>query len=263
MQATTITAAQIHEDFYGAEERLFVEAIGLTQNSIPGKSLVPRFQKIGFKNVKAVKETAALEQKKAASESVISAIEYFRTYYPQYKFITEAEVKKLCEKYGLVLGDAVNFTGDMPEKNLVDVENFKLRKEDWKERQQIGDTFSWLMPSPSYLDGFGQISRSRRDERSDFIEAQRQLAQYLQYPTGSTYDNEKKTKLEKEQPTFKICAPKEDFNTMGYEIKDGYRLVYDPIVLQPVSKDGIDGYLIVTAWGDEAKDELVISQDKN
>jgi len=268
MQTETITAAQIHADFYGAEERLFVEAIGLTQNSVPNKGLVSRFKKIGFGNVKTVKEVAKLESKKSVSEKVISTIEYFRTYYPQYKFITESEVKILCEKYGLLLGDAANFTGDMPEKNLVDVENFKLRKEDWKEKRDSG-LFAWFTPNGAdsladewgYLNSFGQVN-SRRRGYSDLNMASDYYLQAMRL-LGTQPEKKKEKEAEKEQPPFKICAPKEDFNTLGYEVKDGYRLVYDPIVLQPVSKDNVDGYLIVTAWGDEAKDEIVISSDKN
>jgi len=67
----------------------------------------------------------------------------------------------------------------------------------------------------------------------------------------------------KEQPKFRICAPKSDFNTMGYEVREGYKLVYDPIVLQPVEYNGIKGNLIITAWGDEASDEIVVNQTMN
>ena len=33
----------------------------------------------------------------------------------------------------------------------------------------------------------------------------------------------------------------------------------DPVVLQPVK----GGYLIITAWGDEASDEIVVNQKMN
>jgi len=269
MQTETITAAQIHADFYGAEERLFVEAIGLTKNSVPNKGLVSRFQKIGFGNVKTVKEVAKLESKKSVSEKVISTIEYFRTYYPQYKFITESEVKILCEKYGLLLGDAANFTGDMPEKNLVDVENFKLRKEDWKEKASFG----YFVPRASSVNEWGYFDSRREGSKSYIGESSfdmymRQMQALLEPPRiqvqySPGVDASKKKEVEKEQPPFKICAPKEDFNTLGYEVKDGYRLVWDPIVLQPVEKDGISAYLIVTCWGDEASDEMVVNQKMN
>ena len=37
----------------------------------------------------------------------------------------------------------------------------------------------------------------------------------------------------------------------------------DPVVLQPVNFKGEKYYLIVTAWGDEASDELVVNETLN
>ena len=37
----------------------------------------------------------------------------------------------------------------------------------------------------------------------------------------------------------------------------------DPVVLQPVMFNKTKYYLIVTAWGDEASDELVVNQNHN
>jgi len=55
---------------------------------------------------------------------------------------------------------------------------------------------------------------------------------------------------------LQICAPIKDMNTSGYE-RRGHNLIKhipDPIILQPIE----GGYLIVTAWGDEASDELIV-----
>jgi hypothetical protein len=281
-----ITAAEIHADFYGAEERLFVEAIGLSQGGLVAKaSKAERLKKIGFGNAKPIKECQEQEKRRSVSGHLIKAIEYFRNYYPQNKFITEAEVEKLCKKYGLLLGEASNYTGDMPEKNLSDIEKFKLRKEDWKEksnyfswfmdeaakfpRQSSGLIDYWKPQTPSEIDKFGFMTlKSRQSGRqNDLLMAQEYMYQAMQSQLGIPSNREgvigvdpyakPEKKKEYEQPAFKICAPKEDFDTRGWEVRDGYRLVYDPIVLQAVSKDGVDGYLIVTAWGDEATDEIV------
>jgi hypothetical protein len=49
----------------------------------------------------------------------------------------------------------------------------------------------------------------------------------------------------------------------GLELKEGYKLekkhIPDPVVLQPVK----NGYLILTAWGNESEDELVVNQKFN
>lgn len=292
-----ITAAEIHADFYGAEERLFVEAIGLSQGGLVTKaSKAERLKKIGFGKAKPIKDCEEIEKKRSVSGHIIKAIEHFRTYYPQNKFITEPEVKRLCEKYGLLLGDASSYVGDMPEKNLADIERFKLRKGDWKEkniswfsmfmdesgqqpRTQSGLLGLWRPQQQPELDEYGlyfgkprQSGRNSQYESllSEYMRAKDAMALQMGIPRdkegyATCVDpyNKPEKKKEYEQPAFKICAPKEDFDTRGWEVRDGYRLVWDPVVLQPVSKDGIDGYLIVTAWGDEASDEIVIPSAKN
>lgn len=284
-----ITAEQIHKDFYGAEERLYVEAIGLSKGSlVNSSSKSDRLKKIGFGKAKPIKDDQILQEKRKVAGHMIHVIEYFRTYYPQYKFITEAEVKILCEKYGLLLGDASSYTGDMPEKNLQDIEKFKLRKEDWKEKivfewlntvgMQIERPLFFQEPrrSPFDSDVFGYVQyQSRQTGRleaeirrmeyeSQARQMEAQLARWpLQYAIGVDPYKKGEEKKEYEQPAFKICAPKQDFDTRGFVVQDGYKLIYDPIVLQPVSKEGIGGYLIVTAWGDEAKDEVVTNPINN
>jgi ABC-type molybdate transport system permease subunit len=49
----------------------------------------------------------------------------------------------------------------------------------------------------------------------------------------------------------------------GLELTEGYKLtkkfIPDPVVLQPVR----GGFLLVTVWGDEASDELVVNNKFN
>jgi len=62
-----------------------------------------------------------------------------------------------------------------------------------------------------------------------------------------------------------ICAPKKDMDLKGLKklglFFQSFTTVTfpDPVVLQPVK----GGFLIVTAWGDEASDELVINSINN
>lgn len=60
-----------------------------------------------------------------------------------------------------------------------------------------------------------------------------------------------------------ILAPSHEL--MGKR-SPGRFIIDDPIVLQPVSKDSLwdlDGFLIVTAWGDEAADTRVTHSKNN
>jgi len=288
MKSNNELVLEIHEAFYSAEERLLQEAKDLLSNPRLDKALyAERLNKLGFGVAKPVKEAIDMAEAHQRAGNTISSIEYWRIHYPNNKFITEAEVKKICEKYGLLLGDAANYTGDIPEKNLVEIEKFNLRKEDWTEKP-LAYGFSSFFFDETGVNWFGNGSAGPYGSKVRRTEA---LSSYFErvnlgignsgsigasigmlplinglYPVPPSYQigydpYSKPTSpaKETEQAAFKICAPKQDFNTSGFVVMDGFRLVYDPVVLQPVK----NGFLIVTAWGIEATDELVINHNQN
>ena len=58
----------------------------------------------------------------------------------------------------------------------------------------------------------------------------------------------------------------EDFSERLHDvIEDATAMwdVEDPVIFYPVSHKGIKGGLIITAWGDEAHDPLVLNEKKN
>jgi hypothetical protein len=273
-QSNNELVAEIHEAFYSADERLLQEAKDLLANPAGDKAAkAERIKRLGFGKAQPVKETAERTALASKASSTIKTIEYWRTYYPNNKFITEPEVKRICEKYGLVLGEAGNYLGDIPEKNISEIEAFELRKEDWAQKAVvslmgifINQYFSIPEPPVFESETFGLLSskprRTGQRQDEDYI---RQLAFFSgndPFAIAKLIKEQPATpnkKAEKECPAFKICAPQKDFHTSGYVLKEGYILVYDPVVLQPVK----DGYLIVSAWGMEASDELVINHNQN
>jgi hypothetical protein len=254
------TVEQIHADFYSAEQRLLDEAKAIIGRPVKDmKDRAERMRKLGFGSTETVRKNNDVEFEKAQANALVADIAYFHTHYPHNKFITEEEVKRLCGKYSLVLGGADRYIGDIPEKNLRELESFKLRKDDYLSKTSINfdlgsftqrwlQEMSWGMRSSSDLIGFGMGNREFVRE-SDTIES-------LSRSAGASATSEAK-------PYFEICAPASDFRTSGMVLSDGYKLeqapVPDPIVLQPVR----GGYLIVTAWGPEASDEIVVNQKMN
>lgn len=267
---TLITAKQIHDEFYSADEKLLNEAKEIINKPIQdAKKKADRISKLGFGSARPVKSIQEIEAKKTTSADLIKAIEHFRERYPFNKFITEEEVKRICEKYSLVFGDARNYLGDIPDKNLEEIERFELRKDDYTDKSDFvfrGIEARAEMYNQSLIGFEGLVISSRRQGGSWY---ERQLMQLPQPSLGhyalgyDPYKSEKTSYPKKEKEPLKICAPKEDFHTSGYEIKDGYRLVYDPVVLHPCQHGKQRGYLIVTAWGDEASDEIVVNTINN
>ena len=226
---------KIHYEFDSASERLLKEAkeiIARNKDADKGE----RLKKIGFGSAAPVVQSEENKQK----EKLANQIEYYQTWYPNNKFITESEVKRICEKYGLLFGESRQYKGDIPEKNLIEIENFKLRDEEKIKRTNYDDYQEHYFTTQR----FGGLGQS-------ILGAPRQ--------TQIEYNPPKEIRTYLSTPSFKICAPEKDFDTRYMTVVDGYKLQYDPIVMQPVK----DGYLIVSKWGLEGQDENLINEKMN
>lgn len=147
----------------------------------------------------------------------------------------------------------------MPENNLIDIEKFfkKYKFDLW-----ITDTTNKVVDMSNYeIRGQGGYEHFyhkktgtrvfQRDVGSDSFYASGEIdGQVISCTHADGYL----------RPLgLKICAPLKDMDTKGMRIL-GYKLkkeIPDPVVLQPI----VGGYLIVTAWGDEASDENVINEN--
>jgi hypothetical protein len=211
-----------------------------------------RLKSLGFGKTKecveADAEIARLEEVRKYNEdnkTLAKAISYFQQKYPVYKFITEDSVKKICAKYNLIYGPVERYTGTVPDKNIQDMERFTIDEDDmcyFTERQSI------------YGDRYGHRIFSKEE-----MEKQRAYESSLAKYGVSRINIMGSCPLE-------IAAPASDFDTTGMELKN-FKLspieFPDPIVLQPVFFEGSKHYLIVTAWGLEASDEMVVNEKMN
>jgi hypothetical protein len=231
--------AEIHNDFDTASERLLQEAKEIIGSKDTGKA--DRLRQLGFTKSLPVKETEEMRKTQMKSKWLAERVAYFSQWYPHNKFITEEAVEVICNKYGLVFADAGYYKGDVPEKNLREMEQFTLRKEDMTEQPfdfgraigliQSRMAASWDPFGRSFVIDWGEPGMGRGEETVN------------------------------PKAHFKICAPESDFD-MTLLTKKGHKLelnIPDPIVLQPVQ----GGYLIVTKWGLEASDDLVKNEKSN
>lgn len=234
-KTTNELVQEIHSEFDLAGERMVKEAKRII--SRPPTELIEKSKKaiaLGFTNSKAavIGKNASYNIERCNTD--LQSAEYFGIHYPFYKFINEKEVERICKKYGLVLGQADWYVGDIPDKNLSEIENFKLRMEDFIEIYT--PVFNWL----SFTSPFRNLSREQ-DQIDNILRNNETI---------------------KEKPAFKIVAPKNDFKKENISIKDDYKLelhIPDPIVLQPVK----GGYLIVSKWGLEGEDKDLVNEKSN
>lgn len=224
--------AEIHEDFNTEVDRLLEEASikksAQDEENILGKA--ERLSKLGFNKTKInskaqefSKKAGEIEEEVKSNNKLIEAIVYFTNKYPQYKFITKDSVLRLCKKYNLILGGVGEYIGGVPEKNLQDIEAFKVNEED--EAYQV-----------DY--GFGD----------NYFYSQEESKRRIKY---------RMSHIPRLCP-FSIVAPQKDFDIRQDQKVSNFQIVpKDPIVLKSVYYGNERYFLIVTAWGIEAEDDLV------
>ena len=251
---------EIHESFYTEVDKLLASAKILKSTDTQLEDLIKkaeRLKSLGFTNTKECKEAQieidrlqSIKDENIAKKDLHEAINYFSQKYPLYKFITEESVVKICNKYGLVYGTVDRYLGTVPDKNLKEINSFKIKDED----------ICCVIYNTNH---FGHVP---------YVRSNKTINKYI---TKTEYiNNSKKTEIDyymnrrySEIP-LEIAAPQKDFNMEGYEIEDSKLVlkkveIPDPVVLRPVVYNSKKYYLIITAWGDEASDELVVNQKFN
>jgi len=241
---------EIHDTFFTEVDRLLKSANEFNSLETNKQELIDkhdRLQSLGFTSSKEVKEASdeikrleGLRKENKKKEELIDAINYFSFKYPQYKFITEESVKKICQKYGLVYGSVDKYIGEVPDKNLKHIEDFKIDEDDE----------AWVEIVGNYIIGTGTRNIiSKKDIPKEKIHILNESGSFTRY----------------DKESLEIAAPLKDFNMVKSVVKDQkiQNEVPDPIVLKPVIFNKTKHYLIVTAWGPEASDELVVNHKMN
>lgn len=261
----------IHNEFFTAGDNILQEAeILLKELEVKDLDKGKRLAACGFGNTREAVIAIETENKVATTREIADLVMYYRINYPNNKFITEDQVKTICEKYGLVFGDTSMYKGFVPESKLPLIEGFKLKE---KEQRKIWFEITEAHNGDDVKLPLTFISDKDLSERGlrYFYEGNNLNYFYIK-GTGIDSDMCKKeisklfdglqfVKAEIVSKTLKICAPEKDMEIpqgkrlVGYKIQD----IPDPVVLQPVK----GGYLIVCAWGDESTDKIVVNQNQN
>ncbi len=255
---------EIHETFYTEVDKLLASAKIANSLDTDKQDLIEkcaRLKALGFTNTKEVKEAEAeiarldeLKRDNEAKKTLIEAINYFSFKYPNYKFITEKSVEKICAKYNLVYGAIDRYIGTVPDKNLKHIEDFRVLEDD---ECFIYEELMWS--------SFGGERSIRKEYKTAerYKEEQKRKDNVDYYRMSMLHHSIREINM---KCPLEIAAPLKDFNMEGMEVK-GHKIskieIPDPIVLKPVIFNNQKHYLIVTAWGIEAGDELVVNANHN
>lgn len=256
----------IHNEFNLAGERSLKEAKEILASiRIDNGDKVTNLKKFGFGQVKEIKETEEQLKLRKSNDELASTLEMLSVKYPAYKFITHQVAIDICKKYNLVLGDVGQFTGFVPEKNLNQISAFFEKETELNTicgrsyviRLSGGESISEMTfaeyEKETQLERYVYENKNTSSHDDFMLQMQRQLMQ------------SQRSQLIKRKRELKIAAPLKDMKTDGYTLKDRIftKEIPDPVVLAPIKFNNTDLYCIVTAWGDEASDPMVINEIQN
>lgn len=256
---------EIHETFYTEVDKLLASAKIANSLDTDKQALIEkcaRLKALGFTNTKEVKEAETeiarldeLKRDNEAKKTLIEAINYFSFKYPNYKFITEKSVEKICAKYNLVYGAINRYIGTVPDKNLKHIEDFRVLEDD--------ECFIYEQLMWSSFGGGEKSVRKEYKTAERYKEEQKRKKNDDYYRVSTMHHSIREINM---KCPLEIAAPLKDFNMEEMEVK-GHKIskieIPDPIVLKPVIFNNQKHYLIVTAWGIEAGDELVVNANHN
>lgn len=239
---------RIHKEFYSEVDKLLETALKANSLDTDKQELIDKcikLKKLGFVNTKEIKEAEIeikrlefLKEENSYKIDLIESIKYFSFKYPNYKFITEESVSEICKKYGLIYGNISKYLGAVPDENLDKMENFLIQEKD----ECFLETEAYHM--------YGSINNKK----------------FVSFDDSKKEKNDRTFNYYFEKCPLEIAAPIKDFDTKGMKIEN-YNLskveIPDPIVLKPVFFRDKKYFLIVTAWGLEASDEIVVNQKMN
>ena len=241
--AAPITVKQIHNEFDSAVEILISKALEI--NPIDEEKHIT-LKELGFAKSSHVKKMSYIIESREKNAKIAERVNYFSQHYPFNKFITAELAENICKKYGLVLGDASNFIGHIPDKNIKEISSFNLRQEDMVKHVNY-----WYVTE---YRGMGyDIKRVEKGTPGAIFG-------YPRWSQNFYVSGESENEVDYIKEPFKMVAPVKDFDMTGKRLSGVYiQDIPDPIVLQPV--DG--GYLIVSKWGDEASDKDLVNETMN
>ncbi len=222
----TITVEMIHREFDTAVDLLLSKALDIDEFK---KDRHDRLKKLGFNNIKEVKEMSAQMAESNKQRTISEYVNKYAINYPNNKFITKELVESICKKYGLAKATVGYFIGEIPDKNLEEIEAFVLNEND-------------CIKYP--------ISKLHISSATEYY--------------GYAHDNSYYITTEKEgykihKESLEICAPIKDFDTTHLKLEGTNLVPKDPIVLQPLA----GGYIIVSKWGAEGEDKDLINEKMN
>lgn len=127
----TYTVAELHEELLGEGERLLLEAKAILDVQAGEEAdRAAALSALGFSVSASVKEAAGRQKKRKEAAERHALLTHYASRYPQHRFIDEPGIKRICEKYGLVMAGVGLYTGTIPADKQEQILSFRVHVED-------------------------------------------------------------------------------------------------------------------------------------
>lgn len=279
------TVQDIHNEFDSVEDELLRQAESLLKElNIPTETAIEQKAKklidIGFKKSSTVKQAEKLANNRKEIEMVMvktkhqaELIRYYKQNYPFQKFLTEDELDRICRKYNLIYAPIDNYIEDVPDKNINEIQNApQLKVYDAHSDKYICEITDFWMDCPTEIrkilkDPFDYSNYASNGTTEPSETYLKKILQDLGYSGNyNGYIFRTATVKRVSKAGLFICAPASHFDLK--ELKKDGQLGYfniqeweikDPIVFRYVR----GGVQVITKWGLEAQDEMLINETMN
>ena len=289
IRVSASTVEDIHNEFDSAQERLLEEAKQIIADcEVKNHRIVidttvsekaDRLTKLGFTSTREVKKVQEVRAKKEENKKILvktkeeaDLIEMYKRDYPFQKFLTEDELHRICDKYNLIYAPVSAFIADVPEKNLREIENAKPLDSSYRPKNTTKAKFEiHYFDDKNYVTKEDTIGWENIVEVDGLNVSDSDIGQALKtkYNTRKWISLKSGSILTKiDRSGLFIAAPKSHFNlkNLNKDDKNKYgffqtevREIKDPIVFR-YCKGGIQ---VLSKWGQEANDELLINAIDN
>jgi hypothetical protein len=163
------------------------------------------------------------------------------------RFFSASSLVALMKAANIVLGDIDAYTGEIPERNIVE---FKANFERLKPETKF--THYWVNGSRGQVIAYIPESIIKPDQ-IEFVQSGIGVAwtgnvlKVTTYNTGANDVMYSSSSHPLPPPALKICAPQKYFNMDGKEVDENNKIVdkpIDPMILMEYE----GGYLVLTTW---------------
>lgn len=265
--------AEIHNEFDTAQDRLLAAATKIltTPNAEAVQSISERLQKVGFVNTPTAKKGKEVKKELVSNREQAELIRYYSQTYPFMKFLTEDELNRICEKYKLVHAPVGNYIGEVPEKNITDIERAQELKYQDIEPTRVINKIKWHEYGNSqYYASWSKKSLIKKLELPTvFInmdwrftsDVDRWVMDNFKTPPEVKWFCDEMTISKVNRKGLFIAAPESNFDLTGLDknTKHGFFEVFETKVKDPIVFRYVRGGVqVITKWGLEANDPALV-----